>query len=229
MEIDIVIPAHNQAAFTLKCLRSIREFTKNYRVIFVDNGSNREELKQVKEELENHPYLLIQNTRNLGFVKAVNQGLSVITAPYVVLLNNDTKVVPDWIEKLKFPLVAESQIAACGPVTTAIDCWQGREKMGDGYRVLPRSAMLAFFCILIKREAIEKVGLLDENFGVGLGDDDDYCMRLKKAGYKLALAQDLLIPHYHRTTFKSLYTESQIKTMTETGIAYFFRKHTPID
>jgi len=191
----------------------------------VDNGSDAKELKVVEEELGNHDYLLLRNVRNVGFVKAVNQGLSMANSPYIVLLNNDTKVVPEWIEKLKFPLEWDSRIAACGPVTTATDCWQGREKLGEGYRVLPPSAMLAFFCVMLKKEAVDKVGLLDENFGVGLADDDDYCHRLKQAGYTLALAQSLLIPHYHRTTFKSLYTPTQIDEMKENGLAMFRRKY----
>lgn len=225
MSISIVIPAYNQSDFTIKCLKSIREFTTDYRVILVDNGSDPKELEIVEKELENHEYLLVRNARNVGFVKAINQGLTLSTDSFVVLLNNDTKVVADWIEKLKFPLQQEEKIAACGPTTTTFDCWQGREKLGEGYRVLPPSAMLAFFCVMLKKEAIDCVGLLDENFGVGLADDDDYCHRLKQAGYTLALAQSLRIPHYHRTTFKSLYTSKQIDEMTTNGLALFRQKH----
>jgi len=225
MQTDIIIAAYNQSAFTIKCLKSIREFTKDYRLILVDNGSDPKELKTVEEELEDQCHILIRNARNMGFVKAVNQGLSLAISPYIILLNNDTKVVPNWVEKLKFPLETDSKIAACGPVTTATDCWQGREKLGEGYRVLPKSAMLAFFCVMLKKEAVDKVGLLDENFGVGLADDDDYCHRLKQAGYTLALAQSLLIPHYHRTTFKSLYTPTQLDAMKENGLAMFRRKY----
>lgn len=224
-KIDIIIPAYNQSDFTVKCLESIREYSSNYRVILIDNGSEQEEFLAVEKELNKHPHILIRNYKNVGFVKAINQGICLITSPYVVFLNNDTKVVPGWIEKLKSPLIEDTTIGITGPTTTAINCWQGREVTVPGYRILPQSAMLAFFCAMFPQKVIDSVGLLDENFGVGLADDDDYCYRVKQHGYKLALVQDLKIPHFHRTTFKTLYSEKEITRMTAEGINYFQEKH----
>ena len=64
--------------------------------------------------------------------------------------------------------------------------------------------MLVFFCVMIKREVINKIGLLDEKFGVGLGDDDDYCHRAEAAGFRLAFVGNLEIYHKHKATFKAL-------------------------
>jgi len=63
---------------------------------------------------------------------------------------------------------------------------------------------LAFFCVAIPRRVIDQVGLLDEDFGIGLGDDEEYCHRLRRNGYKLILSLGSFVFHWHRTTFKSL-------------------------
>ena len=66
---------------------------------------------------------------------------------------------------------------------------------------------------MLRRDVIEKVGTLDDAFGVGLGDDDDYSFRVRRAGFKLALRQDLVVPHHHRSTFKALYSQQEIHAM----------------
>jgi len=63
---------------------------------------------------------------------------------------------------------------------------------------------LSFFCAAFRKEVFDEVGLLDEDFGVGLGDDDEFCFRLRAYGYKLALSLDAFVYHWHRTTFHSL-------------------------
>lgn len=63
---------------------------------------------------------------------------------------------------------------------------------------------LAFFCVCMRKATIEDVGLLDEDFGYGLGDDDEYCYRLRAHGYKLLVSLSTFVYHHHRTTFKAL-------------------------
>lgn len=222
--VDIAIPNWNQSKLAVACLQSIRAHTTNYRLIFVDNGSAPDEFAAIAAELQRHPHLLVRNRRNLGFVKAVNQGLCLSTAEHVVLLNNDTEVAADWIARLQAPF-ADARVGAVGPVTNATDCWQGREPVLPGYRLISATSMLAFFCVMFSRQCINDVGLLDESFGVGLADDDDYCRRIHDEGYHLALAQDLLIVHHHRSTFRQLYSNDQIDAMTQQGRDLFYRKH----
>ncbi len=221
---EIVIPSWNQSQLAVACLQSIRQHTTDYRLIFVDNGSDADEFAVIQAELQQHPHLLVRNRRNLGFVKAVNQGLVLSSAEYVVLLNNDTEVAPDWIAKLQAPFV-DSRVAAVGPVTTTADCWQGREPVRKGYRLISATSMLAFFCVMFNRRTINDVGLLDEEYGVGLADDDDYCRRIHDEGYHLALAQNLLIQHHHRSTFKQLYSDADIEALTQRGLDLFYQKH----
>lgn len=224
--VDIVIPSYNQVEAVLTCLESIRHWTKNYGLIFVDNGSDPDQFAEIQEELSRHDYVkLIRNSRNLGFVKAVNQGISLAASEYIVLLNNDTEVTKDWLEKLHYPFTQHPKIAAVGPVTNAKSCWQGNHPVSDNWMLCKQTTMLAFFCVMLKRSAVEHVGLLDEAFGVGLGDDDDYCRRLHLAGYRIALAEQCHIYHHHRTTFNLLYSAQELDALTEQGLELFRNKH----
>jgi GT2 family glycosyltransferase len=219
---DLILPHYGTGRLTglcLRCLKTIRRHSADYRLIFIDNASP--EFDAVESELRRHRHLLIRNTENLGFVRAVNQGLKRSTAERVVILNNDTEAVPHWLSRLDAALAGNVGIS--GPRTTA-NSWQGRYPAGDGILVLPANAMLAFFCVMIRRDVVRRVGLLDEQFGVGFGDDDDYCHRAQTAGFRLALVLDLVIPHHHRSTFRTLYSEAEIRAMQQTALKKFQAK-----
>lgn len=224
--VDIIVPVFNQVDATLTCLESVRYYSRNYTLILIDNGSLKENFNLLEEELEKHSQIkLIRNYRNLGFVKAINQGLSISSAPYVVLLNNDTEVTKNWLEKLYQPFLENHQIAAVGPITNAEGCWQGTHPVKDSWMMCSKTTMLAFFCVMLKKEAVDKVGLLDESFGVGFADDDDYCRRLHLANYRIALAENCFIYHAHRSTFNLLYSNSEIDKMIESNLSIFRDKH----
>lgn len=220
---DIIIAHYGVKHLTeycLACLKSIREYSEDYRIIFIDNAS--EEFDLVKAELERHPHLLIRNTKNLGFIKAVNQALALSTASYIVLLNNDTEVVPNWLYYLKEPLESCADIS--GPRSSAVGSWQGQVPLSDGWRILPKNNMLAFFCTMFKKEVFDKCGYLDEDFGVGFADDDWYCWKAQQFGFKLALVCDLTIKHHHRSTFFELYGKEKSHEMQVAALDLLRRK-----
>jgi GT2 family glycosyltransferase len=231
--IDIIIPIWNQAQLTVRCLQTIRQHTLTYKLILVDNGSQPEEWKTIADELKNHEQAeVITNPSNRGFVKAVNQGIKASTAEYVVLMNNDTEAVPGWIPKLMEPLQASEKIVMSGPLTTTTESWQGKYPKGKKGWILRESGMLAFFCTMFKRTLFDEIGLLDERFGIGFGDDDDFCYRTLKAGYKMALVQDLVIPHHHRSSFRKAFSEYEIKEMQRNAMQVYRDKHkiqNPVD
>jgi GT2 family glycosyltransferase len=225
MKYDIVVPHfgvdERVTALAIRCLETIRLYSKEYRLIIVDNGGT----GALLEELDNHEdVLIIRNEKNLGFVKAVNKGLAVATAPFVVLMNNDTEAVVGWLERLSEPL--RGRVGMSGPRTTAKMSWQGRLEppLNSEGIVLSKTAMLAFFCVMFTQELLEEVGLLDEEFGVGLGDDDNYCARAHAAGFDLVWVTGLVIPHHHRTTFRALYSEKEIDGLQEEALKLHFRK-----
>lgn len=224
MKYDIVIPHYNAQQVipaALRCLKTIRLYSKEYRLVWVQNGQPI--LQDIEEELAQHACVTsILNEENVGFVKAANQGIRCTDARYVVLMNNDTEAAPNWLEKLSAPL--EWPIVMSGPRTTTPNSWQGTWPRSHGNYILPKSAMLAFFCTMFDRRVFDLVGLLDEDFGVGFGDDDNYCARVQNANLNLCLVQDLVIPHKHRTTFRALYTQAEVKKMQDDALALYRRK-----
>jgi GT2 family glycosyltransferase len=223
---DIVIPHYNtgrtnQLAFA--CVRSIQSCSEDYRIIWIQNGGAMPPAI-ISTLAQCERTLILCNQENLGFVKATNQGIQASDSPYIVLMNNDTRAASGWLDKLRKPLL-NPEIGMSGPLSTAPGSWQGRIRPRCNPFILPQHINLAFFCVMIRRDVIEKVGLLDEGFGPGLGDDDDYSIRVRKAGYRLALAKDLVIPHNHRATFKELYSRETIRTMQQAAAKRIREKH----
>lgn len=223
MKYDIIIPHYgvNERVQNLarRCLETIRENSKDYALIFIDNGGG----ELLKDELSLHHGIVMSSGKNLGFVRAINAGFKLSTAPYIVLLNNDAEAVPGWLEKLSIPLV--DKVGMSGPLTTTKESWQGNVPEGFAeYHVLSRKSMLAFFCVMFRRDLVDTVGLLDEDFGVGFGDDDNYCERAHRAGYELVLVTTLTIPHNHRTTFRALYSLEDIQQKQDVAMRMHFEK-----
>lgn len=234
--IDICIPHFGATPeltrLAIRCLESIAQHSTNYRVLFIDNGTPPEEWIIVLETLRQMPHMLIRNRVNVGFVQAINQGLSFFMggkAEHVVLMNNDTEAVTNWLDLLRQPFREDPRVGLCGPLTTD-EGWQGkyaeRNTGKTGWVVLPPGRMLAFFCAMFSRKCIEAVGLHDEDFAPfgGFGGDDMHCLQAEKAGFVLALQRDLTIPHHRRSTFKAVHGAEAIPTMQNDAISLFYEK-----
>lgn len=212
---SIVVLTFNKLDYTKQCIESIRKYTNkdSYELIVVDNNSS----DGTKEWLSSQKDIIfINNDKNLGFPKGCNQGIEVAKGDSILLLNNDTVVTTNWLENLNACLYSSEKIGAVGPVTNssayyqAIDTnYNSMEKMQDfakEFNKLDKNKYeerlkLIGFCMLIKREVIEKIGLLDEMFTPGNYEDDDYSVRIRRAGYKLVLCNDTFIHHYGGISF----------------------------
>jgi O-antigen biosynthesis protein len=210
---DIVIANYvteQSLPIVMECLTAVRKYSRDYRLILVDNGSPA--LESIEAELALHPDAkVIRNAENLGHIQASNQGLRISTAPRVVLLNNDAiPMAPGWLERMD--AACTGRVGIVGPRSND----NGTLSAQMPYRsatILSKREMLVFFCAMLTREVIQKVGLLDESLGVGLGDDDDYCYRAQEAGFDLCYLGDLMVWHYHKTTFRQLFTPRQVYEM----------------
>lgn len=241
---DVVIASYYEPFW--KLVPQILEHAPQSRVRIMDNG-NRHYL-WVKDKA--NTFLLEDN---IGFVKATNAGIAMSTAPYVVLLNDDTMIYNNVFDRMRYYFEQDPKVGIVGAVQSPGFSWvciNNRREIYDEYAHITKeseisqeghakiaqdiavkhnqqglgASMVPFFCVMSKREVIEKVGYLSEEYGVGLGDDDDYCERVHRAGYKVLLALDCYVYHKQRTTFKELYTPEQIKDMTTKNIAFFKQK-----
>ncbi|MCX5686631.1 MAG: glycosyltransferase, partial [Candidatus Omnitrophica bacterium] len=103
MKCDIIIPVWNQKDITKDCIDSIARNTKYpYCLILIDNASDNDTKRYLEGVRDNNALdvILIRNEKNLGFVKAVNQGLKASSAPYICIFNNDTVTTPGWLEEM---------------------------------------------------------------------------------------------------------------------------------
>jgi len=213
----IIIPVLNNLALTKNCLISIRENTKTpYRVIVVDNGST----DGTRAWLKTQPDILhILNSGNLGFGPAVNQGIFCASTPSVVVLNNDTLVSPNWLTNMLAHFNADPTRGLVGPMSNFVSGPQlinannlnsldsvnhFADSLFSGNQGKSQDVQrLVFFCVLIKKEVLDKIGSLDERFILGNFEDDDFCRRAMLAGYKCAMAMDTFVYHKGHQTFKA--------------------------
>lgn len=211
---SIVIPVCNQVELLRLCLESIERHTGvDHEIIVVDNGSV-EETVEYLSGLKN--IRLIRHARNLGFAAACNSGLAAARGKYICLLNSDTIVTADWLVHLIYHLEQNKSTLAVGAVSNhapdgqlvpvelssinAIDAFARHVRLQHWLKS-SQSVFLSGFCLLLKEKAKKVVGGFDTRFWPGNFEDDDYCLRIKLAGYELLIAHDVYIHHFGAQTF----------------------------
>lgn len=226
-KVQIIVLTYNNLEVSKLCIKSILEKTAypNYELIIVDNcsvdGTRAYLTKLAKEQLN---VRVIFNEKNTGFAAGNNVGIKNTDGAYVVLLNNDTVVTRGWLTALTKHMEQNSRLGMCGPVTNSIgneakikvNYHSMREfeqfsyeyttkHLGEKYHNIN---VLALFCTIIRRQVIDECGYLDENYGIGMFEDDDYAEAVKKKGYTLSIAEDSFIHHFEGVSFKKIQDEA---------------------
>lgn len=223
-KVSIIVLTYNNLALNKQCLESILNKTAygNYELIIVDNCSTDGTVGYLKElEQQNYNNVkIIFNEENAGFAGGNNLGIKAVTGKYVLLLNNDTVVSRGWITNMVKHLENNSQYGMCNPVTNSIGNeskievkYKNKEEMelfayeytsmhmNEEYEDVDR---LPLFATIINKKVIEKVGLLDESYKIGMFEDDDYTEAVKSAGYDITIAEDAFIHHVNNASFKKM-------------------------
>jgi len=225
--VAIIIVTHNSLSYIKLTLQSILKVTEhpNYQIVIVDNGSTLDVTNYLAELYHCYPeyIIVIYNSDNRGFAAANNQGIVLATtaklrATHIVLLNSDVIVTYGWLQSLLSAL-QDTKIGMVGPTTNHV----GNEAfVTPTYRTLTELArfaarhhqrhlnekitmnMLSMYCVALRSDVIISIGLLDEQFGMGYFEDDDYAERLHQAEYTLLCIRDIYIHHFGSATFSQL-------------------------
>jgi len=259
LPITIIILNWNRPADTLACLESLRASgAMDYEAVVVDNGSSDGSAALIQEQWPEA--VVIENGRNLGYAGGNNVGLRYALgrgARYVLLLNDDARVGPGMLERLLEAAEEDNTIGAVGPTICyadtpdtvwtaggAIDWRRGRtwmvgldERDGGQFGTAPREVDFISGCVmLLRREAVERAGWLDERFFVYY-EEAEWCVRARRAGFRIVhvplarawhrisprAQEDSPVVHYYMTRNRLLFlrlTGAGAQAWLHTGAEY---------
>jgi len=239
--VSIIIPNYNGINFINECLDSLEKQDSFFEVIIVDNGSNDGSVDFIRE---NYPeYNLIENQENLGFSKAVNQGLKLVATDYVFILNNDVVLERDCINNLLNCIKSDDNIFAVASKMIQYDNKCKLDDAGDEYTLLgwtrkvgdgksinlyndKRETFSACAgAAIYRRNVFDSIGFFDENFFAYM-EDVDISYRAKIHGYKCIYCPDAIVYHHGSGTTGSRYNEFKIGLAARNNI-YVAYKNMP--
>lgn len=222
--VDVVVPVYAGLEETLHCLYRVlsSENETPYRLVVVDDKSPEAELSNTLRQLSEEGYFsLIYHNENQGFVASVNDGMAFAEDTDVILLNSDTEVFFNWIDRLRLVAQNDESVSSVTPLTNnGTICGypyapqDNPQPLEISYEELDRLAWEANgasavsvptavgFCMYIKRAALNQLGLFDvEAFGRGYGEENDFCLRAQLAGWVDVTAAGVFIRHLGSLSF----------------------------
>ncbi len=228
-EVDVIIPVYRGYDDTLATIHSVLahpQKTRFHLTVINDFGPEPKLTEKLRELARRSLFTYLENEENLGFIGTVNKGLDLRPDLDVILLNADTLVFGGWIDRLLAHARADARIGTITPYsnnaticsypetnhanTIALECtlaqldaYAGR--CNEGRRTPVPTGV--GFCFYIRRSVISEIGRFDPAFGRGYGEENDFCMRVLKAGYTNVLAEDVLVFHSGGVSFSEFFAE----------------------
>ena len=243
MAIDIIIPVYNGKKYLEPLFSSIISNTMPpYRLLIADDKSTDADilplLYAIKSKNPDVDITIIENNENMGFVKTVNK-LAQLAHGNFVLLNTDVEVPPSWLERLIYPLVKMDGVASTTPFTNSGTICSFPNYLQDndlpsGMDVKSVDHAFSFvkfsnniidiptgvgFCMGINKAVWDEIGGFDEVFGKGYGEENDWCMRASRFGYRNLHVPNLFVYHKHGGSFltedKERYQKNNLAIINE--------------
>jgi GT2 family glycosyltransferase/glycosyltransferase involved in cell wall biosynthesis len=225
-QVDVVLPAYRDFDQTLNAIYRVLQTTGSLPfelIVINDCGPDPQLTLKLRELAAARWFTLIENPQNLGFVQTVNKGMQIHGDRDIVLLNSDTEVFGNWLERLHRHAYASNAVGTVTPLSNNAEIGSYPYMAHDNpmalemeYATLDKLAAQANkgrscemptavgFCMFIKRRCLRDMGFFDaETFGRGYGEDYDFCLRAQKHSWKHLLAGDVFVRHIGATSFAS--------------------------
>lgn len=223
--VDIIVPVFKGLEDTQRCLQSVLDSSNQTpaRLIVINDASPEPALTDWLRALAaREPRVtLLENAENLGFVATVNRGMALSDTQDVLLLNSDTEVANDWLDRLRAAAYGHARIGTVTPFSSnATICSYPRfceaNALPEGWSTAALDTLCAQsqpgavidiptavgFCMYIRRDCLRQVGLFDvENFGIGYGEENDFCQRAAALGWRNVQALDTFVLHTGGVSF----------------------------
>ncbi|HVH15854.1 MAG TPA: glycosyltransferase family 2 protein [Candidatus Angelobacter sp.] len=227
--IAVMVLNYNGVRFILPCLDSLtRQSLKRFKILVIDNGSTDGSIDLIRER---YPQIeILKNGRNLGFAEANNVGIRRVLdqTDYVMLLNNDTVLEPDAIERMVNAAESDNSIGIVGPLIRDLDSRDKAVELGLGCDVLgypinnlcalisdtaPHPFYVAGCAMMIKSDVITTIGYLDPSYFIFV-EDLDFCWRARLAGFEILAVPTAIVYHKSGGTVPGgvVRTESHVTT-----------------
>lgn len=231
--VEIVLPVYGGLDAVRRCLASVLDARCRlpWHLTIIDDASPEPEVgRWLREFAGVHPDVtVLTNARNLGFVATVNLGMRLAGRRDVVLLNSDTEVAGDWLDRLhraawsdarvgtvtpfsnnaticSFPAFCEDNALPAGHTTATLDRVFAQAHPGHTIDI----PTAVGFCMYIRRDCLDDVGAFDaETFGAGYGEENDFCLRASAHGWRHLHALDVFVYHAGATSFSERRHELQ--------------------
>jgi GT2 family glycosyltransferase len=248
VDLSIIIVNWNTEEYLLRCLNSIFEMGQrmDWEVVVVDNGSQDGSGEEVKKTF---PFVhLVQNEKNIGFAKAANQGLQRASGRYVLLLNPDTQIKNGAIERLLSFMDSHLEAGVAGAQLLNSDgskqnsiasypslatellnksllrwlfpkAFPGKER--DYSEAIEVDSVIGA-CMMVKEDALDQVGLLDEDYFLFL-EETDWCYRMKRAGWKVYHVPQAEVYHFQGKSAETVKKKARVEFYRSRY--HFFKKN----
>jgi GT2 family glycosyltransferase len=217
--ITVVVVSYNTRELLLECLASVIESAAgmNIELVVVDNASEDGSIEAVREL---HPgIMIIANATNAGFGAACNQAIRATSLPYILLINSDARLSPEALRALYDCLQSNPR---CGAAGCGLVDGEGREVVNTRHFLTAFNQAFELVgirssrtgrprldenlrdcsvdwidgaCLILRREALDEVGLFDERFFM-YSEDEDLCRRLKLAGWSICFSATGKVIHH---------------------------------
>lgn len=240
---QVIVPVYNGLKYLATLLPKLCKDPDITRLILIDDGSTDVGVVELlNETAKQYPQVeLIRNKANLGFVKTVNKGLRLVSDDCIVL-NTDVDIPSGWVGRLLEPIRRDPSVATTTPFTNAGTLLSFPEWLVDNDRFndlpvekidkefqklrpvdpIPELPSGIGFCMGMSLDAIRKVGVFDEaSFGRGYGEENDWCQRAIKSGYRNLPVLNLYVYHKHGGS----YAPEEKENLLNAHLKLMGRKH----